>query len=1024
VDDLSFLKRGGRLSGTQAFVGSILDIKPVLVLNEEGKIEGGVLIFVDITQHKKLQQDLRSERELLQALIDSIPVMVKISNKKEINVNRTFEKITGWTNDDARDNNLMELVYPDPEYRKNVARFMKAASEEFRKFSMKTKSGGTVESSWSFIRIPDGREVGIGIDITERERAEAAIKESEERFHTLADNISQLAWMADPEGNIFWYNKRWYDFTGTNYEIMQKDGVKRVIHSDHLAHVMSSFQKALQTGEPWEHTFLMLREDGVYCWFLTRAMPIRNEDGKIIRWFGTNTDVTEIRNLQEQVKHEREVLQTVFDGIPVMLILYDPSQLTLQVNRFFRETTKWTNDELNGPGNIVKLFSEPEFNKKAFLFLQTFQGYRDYIIQSKDGEKIESSWANVKLPDGRMVAIGLDIRDRKMVEQELRIAAQRFQRICSSRIIGVVLAGPNGEIYFANDAFLELVGYSRKDIINISWIDITPQEYNQLDNKAVEEIKTRGVATPFEKEFIRKDGSRVWVLLAATLLPGPQKHIFTFVLNVTDRKKAMADALHKRAEIEAILNSLPDGYIIYDQDGSIRQMNERAREMTGITEIDSKKPFEERIKKLSVLTTDKKVFPLDQIPSYRALHGEMVRDVIMNINNNENSYWISVSASPISTNGKPIGAIMEFSDITKLRILQEQLADERNFTNAILQVSGALIAVLDKDSNFVRFNKACEVLSGYTAEEVRGKSIYDLFIPDEEKMRVKKEGDKLLSHIPLVEVECHWRTKTGEMRFIRWRVTLLKDESKKMYYAIATGIDITDRKRLQEELSISNRDMESFSYSISHDLRGPLGVVKGIVEVLNEEYSEKLGREGLEYLNLINTSVDKMQQLISSLLNLSRVGSQALNLEDVNLSEMVRNYLAELEKREPDRSVESIVEQNVHIQADSNLIRVAIENLLRNAWKFSSKRDLTRIEFGVKNLSGKKTYYIKDNGAGFDMKVAKRIFEPFKRGHKDKDFSGSGIGLSIVSKAIKRHGGIIWAEGEEDKGATFYFTLD
>jgi light-regulated signal transduction histidine kinase (bacteriophytochrome) len=159
------------------------------------------------------------------------------------------------------------------------------------------------------------------------------------------------------------------------------------------------------------------------------------------------------------------------------------------------------------------------------------------------------------------------------------------------------------------------------------------------------------------------------------------------------------------------------------------------------------------------------------------------------------------------------------------------------------------------------------------------------------------------------------------------------------------------------------------------------------------------------------------------MLGLSRVGRQEMKLEEVNLSELVEKYLQELSLSEPQRQAEFVVQPNVHARADARMIELALRNLLRNAWKFSSKRKLTRIEFGTMKSENNQVYFISDNGAGFDMKFADEIFAPFKRVHAEKEFGGTGVGLSIVQRVIKRHGGTVWARGEVGRGAAFYFTV-
>jgi light-regulated signal transduction histidine kinase (bacteriophytochrome) len=227
-----------------------------------------------------------------------------------------------------------------------------------------------------------------------------------------------------------------------------------------------------------------------------------------------------------------------------------------------------------------------------------------------------------------------------------------------------------------------------------------------------------------------------------------------------------------------------------------------------------------------------------------------------------------------------------------------------------------------------------------------------------------------------------------------------------------------------QELYDANRDLESFSYSVSPDLRGPLSVIKGLTTIFEEDYREKFDDDGRMYIGKMKFNIEKMITLINDILKLSRIGRQEIRRENIDLSKMVRHYLEELSSLDPDRKTEFIIEDNVTVNADPQLVHVELENILKNSWKFTSKKDLTRIEFGRIHLDGKVAFYIKDNGAGFDQKFANTIFEPFKQIHHEREYSGTGIGLSIVQRVVKKHNGTIWAKGTPGEGAVFYFTLD
>lgn len=226
------------------------------------------------------------------------------------------------------------------------------------------------------------------------------------------------------------------------------------------------------------------------------------------------------------------------------------------------------------------------------------------------------------------------------------------------------------------------------------------------------------------------------------------------------------------------------------------------------------------------------------------------------------------------------------------------------------------------------------------------------------------------------------------------------------------------------QLEAANRELEAFSYSVSHDLRSPLRGLDGYSKLLLQEHGDRLNEEGKHYLSRIRAGVQRMGRLIEDLLDLSRKTRGPLALQWVDASAMAQSVLEELAQRDPDRSLETIVEPGIHLQADPGLLRTALENLLGNAWKFTGKTMGARIEVFSPVLEGQpRTLAIRDNGAGFDMAHADKLFGVFQRLHGDQEFEGTGIGLAIVQRIVHRHGGRVWAESEICKGTTFYFNL-
>jgi light-regulated signal transduction histidine kinase (bacteriophytochrome) len=235
--------------------------------------------------------------------------------------------------------------------------------------------------------------------------------------------------------------------------------------------------------------------------------------------------------------------------------------------------------------------------------------------------------------------------------------------------------------------------------------------------------------------------------------------------------------------------------------------------------------------------------------------------------------------------------------------------------------------------------------------------------------------------------------------------------------------DITERKMIESALTLANRELEAFSYSVAHDLRAPLRGMNGFAQVLLNTYKDKLDSDGQDWLHEILLNATKMGALIDALLGLARVTRTELRPQSVDLSAMARAAVAQLAASEPERSVDVVIEGNLWAELDPGLARVIADNLLGNAWKFTSKAASARIEFGTAEANGVQCFFVRDNGAGFDMDFAKKLFAPFQRLHTVAEFPGTGVGLATVQRIVSRHGGRIWAEASVNRGATFSFTV-
>jgi light-regulated signal transduction histidine kinase (bacteriophytochrome) len=250
-------------------------------------------------------------------------------------------------------------------------------------------------------------------------------------------------------------------------------------------------------------------------------------------------------------------------------------------------------------------------------------------------------------------------------------------------------------------------------------------------------------------------------------------------------------------------------------------------------------------------------------------------------------------------------------------------------------------------------------------------------------------------------------------------------EQKRIETALAAANSELDRRVAERtaELLVSNQELESFAYAVSHDLRAPLRGIDGWSQAVLEDCGPQLDERGRTYLATVRSETHRMAELIDGLLELSRVTRATMKRETVDLTAMAQELEASLRASQPERAVDSVIAPGMVAEGDAVLLRAVLQNLLANAWKFTGKRPRARIEVGCTSEPGRTVYHVRDDGAGFDMRYAGKLFAPFQRLHSFEEFTGTGIGLATVQRIIHRHGGKVWATAEVDQGATFYFTL-
>ena len=364
------------------------------------------------------------------------------------------------------------------------------------------------------------------------------------------------------------------------------------------------------------------------------------------------------------------------------------------------------------------------------------------------------------------------------------------------------------------------------------------------------------------------------------------------------------------------------------------------------------------------------------------------------------------------------------------RIMRALRKSEEKSNLLIRHAPVAIYEINARATDFLMVNDTmCDML-GYTREELLALRPLDLVDDAGRALFADRIARRLARGMADGTVEMNIRRKDGRrVHGLMKGVPSLVGDNGQPEKMLVFGNDIT-RRNLQEEalrrhaadLTAANQNLEAFAYSVSHDLRNPLQSILACGEMMKAELTpeQKDAREALDH---IIRAGERMAQVITDLLALSRIAEQTVRREPIDLSAMAEGILAELTASDPSRSVELRIEPGHIVHADQGLVRILMENLIHNAWKFSSKKDAARIEFGRHGVEDPPVYFVRDNGAGFPMSAAERLFKPFHRLHSGQEYAGTGIGLTIVKRIVEKHGGDIHTEADIDSGATFYFRL-
>jgi PAS domain S-box-containing protein len=872
----------------------------------------------------------------------------------------------------------------------------------------------------------------------EIERLRKALKESEERFanvfqhYPLGLSITRLR-----DGVVVEINDSYTTFTGyTREEVIGRRVSELNIWANpaEREEMLAKLKKGGRINS--EEHFLNTKSGEVHPVLLSAgSLNFQGEPCLLV----TAVDITEFKKAEEALKESEEKFSKAFNTSAAAICITSlVDNKFLEINDSYTRFTGYSREEAIGhTAAELKLWVIDDELKNVMAILSKDGKFQNMEFRSrhKSGE-IRTGLGSAELIkiNGipcRIVVIA-DITERKKAEEALKESEEKFSKAFRASSNAICITTMEDRRFIeANEAFSRFTGYSHEEVIGHNAAELKLWVNEEEKRKSLETLDKDGRV--YNREFSSRSKSgeiRVGLSSVDLISIGGQPYRMVVITDITKRKK-IEDALQESEEkfskafnasaIAIGITSMKTDRFVDINESFIRFTGYTREEVIGhgAAELNLWIKPEELQKWTDQLHREGRVF--NQEFSSRMKSGEIRIGL--------------GSAEVINIRGEPC-RIVVIADITDRKRAEEALkCSEENFRNS-LEDSPLGIRIVDNTGDTIFMNKPLLDIYGYDSfEEFKSIPVAKRFMPEnyERYLRMRQRmtsGEHMASRgeTSIIRKDGAVRQLEIFMKKVLWNgenlyQLIYEDVTERKKADVALGQALANLEQSNTRLGAANKELEAFSYSVSHDLRSPLRSIDGFSQALLEDYSDKLDTTGQDYLRRLRGASQKMGELIDGLLRLSRLSRSELHKELIDLGALALEIANRLRESQPEREAEFIFGRDLTAEGDPQLLRALLENLLGNAWKFTGKKPRAIIEFGCTQDGAQKTFYVKDNGAGFDMSYADKLFGAFQRLHDATDFPGTGIGLATVQRIVNRHGGTVRAEGEVGKGATFYFTL-